>query len=89
MKSYFIFTFLIKGRTHCVDTTITNILEGRVSYIPEKEGNEVKSNSDVKSTSSGLSSEVEWHLQQFQCLAQSLLIAGFHMTSLNLRLQNY
>lgn len=45
------------SRTHCVDTTITNILEGRVSYIPEKEGNEVKSNSDVKSTSSGLSSE--------------------------------
>ena len=25
----------------------------------------MKSNSDVKSTSSGLSSEVEWHLQQF------------------------
>ena len=66
--------FLIKGRTHCVDTTITNILEGRVIYIPEKEGNEVKSNSDVKSTSSGLSSEVEWHHQQFQCLTQLLLL---------------
>ncbi|XP_020623884.1 ancient ubiquitous protein 1-like [Orbicella faveolata] len=45
------------SRTHCVDTTITNILEGRVSYIPEKEGNEAKSTSDVQSTSSGLSSE--------------------------------
>lgn len=62
--------FVNKGRTHCVDTTITNILEGRVSYIPEKEGNEAKSTSDVQSTSSGLSSEVGWHLQQFQYQAQ-------------------
>ncbi|KAJ7356306.1 Ancient ubiquitous protein 1 [Desmophyllum pertusum] len=39
------------SRTHCVDTTITNILEGRVSYVPEKEGSEAKSASDVKSDS--------------------------------------
>lgn len=45
------------SRTHCVDTTITNILEGRVSYIPEKEGNDAKSDSDIKSTSLGNSNE--------------------------------
>jgi len=45
------------SRTHCVDTTITNILEGRVSYIPEKEGNEPKPPGDAKSTSSELSSK--------------------------------
>lgn len=64
-SQFIYFLFLIEGHTHCVDTTITNILEGRVSYIPEKEGNETKSASNVKSTPSGLSSEVGWHLQHY------------------------
>ena len=58
IKLNFNFLILIEGRTHCVDTTITNILEGRVSYIPEKEGNEPKPPGDGKSTSSELSGEV-------------------------------
>lgn len=38
------------SQTHCVDTTITNILEGRVIYTPEKEA---KSDNEVKSASLG------------------------------------
>ncbi|KAL9983573.1 hypothetical protein ACROYT_G005767 [Oculina patagonica] len=46
------------SRTHCVDTTITNILEGRVSYVPEKEGSEAKSASDSnRTTPSGFPKE--------------------------------
>lgn len=45
------------SRTHCVDTTITNILEGRVSYVPEKENNKVESSRDIKSTPTRLSNE--------------------------------
>lgn len=48
----------IQGQTHCVDTTITNILEGRVSYTPEKEDREAKSDSDGKTASSGNANEV-------------------------------
>lgn len=45
------------SQTHCVDTTITNILEGRVSYTPEKEDREAKSDSDGKTASSGNANE--------------------------------
>lgn len=46
------------GRTHCVDTTIANILEGRVSYVPEKESNHTEIRGDVKINSTALSNEV-------------------------------
>ena len=49
--SNIIIYFLKKGRTHCVDTTITNILEGRVSYVPEKQGAEAKPSSNVNRSS--------------------------------------
>ncbi|XP_015758529.1 PREDICTED: ancient ubiquitous protein 1-like [Acropora digitifera] len=45
------------SRTHCVDTTIANILEGRVSYVPEKESNHTEINNDVKTSSTTLSNE--------------------------------
>lgn len=49
----------MKGRTHCVDTTITNILEGRVSYVPEKDRSVTKSSCDGnRSTPLGFSKEV-------------------------------
>lgn len=46
------------GRTHCVDTTIANILEGRVSYVPEKENNHTEMHDGVKMSSTPLSNEV-------------------------------
>lgn len=45
------------SRTHCVDTTIANILEGRVSYVPEKESNHTEIHNDVKMSSTTLSNE--------------------------------
>lgn len=45
------------SRTHCVDTTITNILEGRVSYVPEKENSKTESSSDAKITTARVSNE--------------------------------
>lgn len=50
--------FGASGRTHCVDTTIANILEGRVSYVPEKESNHTEIHNDVKMSSTSLSNEV-------------------------------
>ena len=50
--------FGASGRTHCVDTTIANILEGRVSYVPEKESNHTEIHNDVKMSSTTLSNEV-------------------------------
>ena len=52
------FCFRAEGRTHCVDTTITNILEGRVSYVPEKENSKTESSSDAKITPARVSNEV-------------------------------
>ena len=49
---------LVLGRTHCVDTTITNFLEGRVSYLPEKESSKVESSSDVNGSPTRISNEV-------------------------------
>lgn len=45
------------SRTHCVDTTLTNILEGRLSYVPEKEINHTDTCNDINRGSKAVSDE--------------------------------